>query len=113
MNTQVRQQNGVTILTPNGRIVGAAVLEFRETIAPQIEAADKPRILINLEYVNKVDSAGLGALMEAHAIAKRKNGRIGMINVGKQIRNLIILSRLASIFEHYESENAAISELSD
>ena len=112
MTTQVRQQEGVTILTPIGRIVGNAVLEFRETIQPEIEAFDVPRILINLEHVNKIDSAGFGALIEVHAITRRKNGRIGMINVGKQIRNLIILSRLASIFEHFESESAAISELS-
>ena len=113
MKTQIRQREGVTILTPVGKIVGNEVLEFRETIAPEIEISDIPRILINLEYVNKVDSAGLGALMEAHAIARRKKGRIGVINVGKQIHNLIILSRLSSIFEHFENEDAAVSELSD
>ena len=112
MTTQIRQRDGVTILTPNGRIVGGAVLELRETIAPQIEAADTPRILINLENVHRIDSAGLGVLMEAHAITKRKNGRVGLINVGKHTRNLIVVSRLASLFEHFESENAAVSELS-
>ena len=112
MATQIRQQDNVTILEPSGRIVGPAVSELRQTILPDIEAAETPRILINFENVNMMDSAGLGALMEARAIASRKDGRIGVINVGKHIKNLIVLSRIVSLFEHYDSEEEAISALS-
>lgn len=112
MATQSRQENNVTILEPSGRIVGPAVSELRQTILPDIEAAETPRILINFENVNMMDSSGLGALMEARAIASRKDGRIGVINVGKHIKNLIVLSRIVSLFEHYDSEEEAISALS-
>ena len=112
MATQIRQQDNVTILEPSGRIVGPAVSELRQTILPDIEAAETPRILINFENVNMMDSAGLGALMEARAIASRKDGRIGVINVGKHIKNLIVLSRIVSLFEHYDNEEEAISALS-
>ena len=112
MATQIRQQDNITILEPSGRIVGAAVAELRQTILSDIEAAETPRILINLENVNMMDSAGLGALMEARTIALRKDGRIGVINVGKHIKNLLVLSRIVSLFEHYDSEEEAISALS-
>ena len=112
MATQIRQQDNVTILEPSGRIVGPAVSELRQTILSDIEAAEIPRILINLENVNMMDSAGLGALMEARTIASRKDGRIGVINVGKHIKNLLVLSRIVSLFEHYDSEEEAISALS-
>ena len=112
MATQIRQENNVTILEPSGRIVGHAVSEFRQTILPDIEASETPRILINLENVNMMDSAGLGALMEARTIVSRKEGRIGVINVGNHIKNLIVLSRIVSLFEHYDSEEEAISALS-
>ena len=82
MATEIRDQDGVTIIEPSGRIVGLAVSELRETISQQIEAADTPRILINFSDVNQVDSGGLGALMEARALANQKQGRIGVINVG-------------------------------
>ncbi len=112
MATQIRQQDGIAILEPNGKIVGPSVLELREAIAPQIETTDSPRILINFEHVNMIDSSGLGALMEARAIVNRKQGRIGVIHVGKQIKNLIVMSRLVSAFEHYDNEAAAVSALS-
>lgn len=112
MKTQVRQQDGVTILTPNGRIIGAAVLEFKETLAPQIEDSNTPRILINFENVNRIDSIGLGTLMEARMMATRKQGRIGVIHVGKHIRNVLVLGKIISLFERFDSEDAAIAALS-
>ena len=111
MTTQIRQQNGISILEPSGKIVGSAVSELRKAISPQIADFDAPRILINFENVNMIDSAGLGALMEARALANRKQGRIGVMNVGKHIKNLIVLSRIVSLFEHFDSEDTAVSAL--
>ena len=112
MTTQIRQQNGITILEPNGKIIGPSASELWEAISPQIETSDIPRILINFERVNRVDSTGLGVLMGARAAVTRKKGRIGVINVSKQINNLIILSRLISLFERFDGEAAAVSGLS-
>ena len=111
MRTQIRQQNGIAILEPNGKIVGSSVTDLREAISPQIAASDAPRILINFEHVNKIDGSGLVALMEARAGAARKQGRIGVINVGKHIKNLVAVSRIVSLFEHFDNEDAAISAL--
>ena len=111
MTTKIRQQNGITILEPDGKIVGPATSELREAIAPQIEASDTPRILINFEHVNKIDSSALGALMGARAAVAQKKGRLGVVNVGKQIKSLIVLNRLVRYFEHFDSEDTAVSVL--
>ena len=50
--------------------------------------------------------------MIARAAVARKKGRVGVINVSKHINNLIVLSRLASLFERFDSEEAAVSALS-
>ena len=112
MTTQIRQQNGIAILRPTGKVGGRSASDLRKVILPQIEASDTPRILINFEQVNRVDSSGLGTLMEAYTAASRKQGRMGVINVGKHIRNLIVLSRVFSLFEHFDSEDAAVAGLS-
>ena len=111
MTTKIRQQNGIAIVEPNGKIMGPAASELWNVILPEIEGSDAPRILINFEHVNKIDSSGLGALMVARAAIARKKGRVGVINVSKQISNLIVLSRLASLFERYDTEAAAVSAL--
>ena len=111
MKNHIRRQDGISILEPSGKIMGPSVSKLRNALLSQIEAYDAPHILINFEQVNMIDSSGLGALMETRAIAKQKRGRVGVIHVGKQIKNLIVLSRLASVFERYDSEDAAVEAL--
>ena len=113
MTTLIRHHDGVTIVEPKGKIVGNNVSELRAAIFPNIAAYDEPRILVNFKHAKKMDSSGLGMLMRARSLAKQKNGRMAVIHVGKHINNLLVLSRLSALFEHFETENEAVSVLSE
>ena len=111
MKMMMRLKSGVPILEPHGKIVGPAVSELRERLALELlDASEMPCFLINFEHVHKIDSSALGMLVNVHVIAAQMKGRIGVVNVGRNIRNLLVLSRLVSVFEHFESEDAAILE---
>ena len=112
MKTQIRRQADIAILEPGRKIVGPAVSELRAVLQHQIETSEAPRILINFEHVNKIDSSGLGALVEARGLSTRKQGRIGVVHVSKHIKNLIVINRLMKLFEHYDNEAVAVSALS-
>ena len=109
MTTTIRLRGGVVILEPNGKLIGTAVSELREKLAAQLEASNAAGILINFEHVNQMDSSGLGMLVNTRAVAAWKKSRIGIINVEKRIRNLLVLSRLVSLFEYFDTEAAAIA----
>ena len=112
MATTMRLKGGVPILEPHGKIVGSAVSELREKLALELlEATHTPCFLINFEHVHKIDSSALGMLVNVHVIATQLKSRIGIINVGRHIKSLLVLSRLVNIFEHFESEEAAILAL--
>ena len=113
MTTIIRQKNGTTILELTGKIIGEAVPELRATMIKQIHASKKPCFLINFEQVRKMDSAGLGLLVNMYAMTKQKKGRIGVINIGKNIKNLIVQSRIINIFEHFSTEDAAVKAFSN
>ena len=113
MATTTHWKDDIVILAPNGKIIGEAIPELRDTVNKYINTTYTPRILINLKKVHRMDSSGLGVLLSAHAAVRQKNGYIGIINVGKHIRNLIVQSRLLSLFEHFDTEDAAISALSN
>ena len=114
MGTTVRMRGGIPILEPHGKIVGNAVSELREKLALELlDASDAPRFLINFKHVHKIDSSALGMLVNVHVNAAQMNSRIGIINVGRHIKNLLVLSRLVNVFEHFESEEAGILALAD
>lgn len=112
MATTTRLKGGIPILEPHGKIVGPAVSELREKLALELlGAVNTPCFLINFEHVHKIDSSGLGMLVNVHVIAMQLKSRIGIINIGRHIKNLLVLSRLVNLFEHFESEEAAILAL--
>lgn len=112
MSTTIRHKDGITILEPTGKIIGEAVPELREVLITQIDKSKIPCILINFERVYKMDSAGLGTFIVVYNMVRSKGGRIGIINVGKHIKNLIVQSRLINIFEHFSTEDAAVKAFS-
>ena len=112
MKTMTRLKGGIPIVEPHGKIVGPAVSELRERLALELlDASITPCFIINFEHVHKIDSSGLGMLVNVHVIAGQLKSRIGIINVGRHIKSLLVLSRLVNIFEHFENEDAALSAL--
>lgn len=112
MTMKTHWKDDIVILEPSGKIIGTAIPELRNIMFKYINTTYTPRILINLEKVHRMDSSGLGLLVRAHTAIQQRNGHIGVINVGKHIRNLIVQSRLLRLFEHFDTEAAAISALS-
>lgn len=106
-----RQDNGVILVEPCGRIVGTKVSELRQVLLAEIQENDVPRILINFQETTMMGSAGLGVLIQAYKSVKRKQGRMGIVCVGKRIKNLLVLSRL-TLFEEFDTETEAMEVLS-
>ncbi len=112
MLTLMRWKGGIPIVEPNQKIIGTASSQLRERLVSQIDASHTSCIIINFARVDKIDSSGLGALVSAYIVAKQKKGRIGIINVGRNIKSLIVQSWLINTFEHFEDEDTAVAALS-
>ncbi len=112
MAAEVRERDGILIIKPTGRIIGPAGTELREQISGELEKiSGTPKVLIDLADVARIDSSGLGTLVACHVSVARKEGRIGLINIGTDIQNLIVMGRLITIFERFDSEDEAITAL--
>ena len=112
MAIDIYRRNDIIYLKPDGKLIGSAATELRRKIYSFLsDNEERPRFLIDFADVSLVDSSSLGALMEAHISITKKGGRIAVINVSKHINSLIVRSRLISTFEHFESENEAVSAL--
>ena len=112
MLAEIRQREGVIVIRPTGRMIGAANAEIREQINEELEEHfDSPKVIFNLENVTRMDSSGLGTLVAVNVTVSRKGGRTALVNAGTHIRNLLILGRLMSVFENYNSEEEGILAL--
>ena len=111
MNVNIRKTEGVTILDIDGRIIGSDSLALKHIIDEQINAAEESnvKLLLNLEKVRMVDSSGLGVIVAAYTSVQRKGGRIALLKLSGNIKSLIVMAKLVTIFDRYENEEEAIA----
>ncbi len=104
-----REMNGIYLLALKGSLVlGEESSGFRTTI-DNLLSSGATRVVVNLEHVNYVDSAGLGALIEAHRKTKANGGRLKLSNLGPNFKHALEIARLLPIFETCPTEAAAIA----
>jgi anti-sigma B factor antagonist len=104
-----REMNGIYLLALNGRLVlGEESSGFRSTVE-NLLSSGATKIVVNLERVNYVDSAGLGALIEVHRKTKAKGARLKLSNLGPNFKQALELARLLTIFETCPTDAAAVA----
>ncbi len=104
-----REMNGIYLLALKGRLVLGQESSGLRTTIDNLLASDATRIVINLEQVNYVDSAGLGTLIEMHRKTKAKGGGLKLCNLRPNLRQALEIARLLPIFETCPNETAAVA----
>jgi anti-anti-sigma factor len=104
-----REANGVYVLTLKGRLVLGDESNGVRSTMEKLLSSGATRIVMNLELVNYVDSAGLGSLIEAHRNTKAKGGRLMLTNLRPNLKHALELSRLLPLFETCPNEAAAVA----
>jgi len=108
LNISERQKDDVSILDLEGNVImggGSALL--RETIR-RLVGQGKNRILLNFGEVKYLDSSGIGELMASLVSLNRQGGQLGFCNLTERVSEVMELSSLISIFEIFDSEDAAL-----
>lgn len=109
MEMTLTLQSGIPILHPHGKITGTAVSAFRERLGLWIDDTNASSLLIDFADVPKIDSSALGVLLMVHATARQHHMQIGLLNVSKRIKNLIVLTRLAKVFQCFQGTDEAVA----
>jgi anti-sigma B factor antagonist len=59
----------------------------------------KGRLVLDLSEVTRMDSSGLGTIVGLYLSARSRSCDFDLINLNRQIRDLLSISNLLSIFE--------------
>ena len=109
MELTTQDDGRVTVLTVRGDlIIGEAESSFKKTVTRLLEEG-KVNLLVDLKEVGFLDSSGLGALVRALTNSQKESGQTKLLHAGPQVRKLLEMTKLDSVFEIYDSREAAIS----
>ncbi len=110
MQLEIRERTvgDVVILDLIGKItIGEGSVQLRDTVNRLLEAG-RNRIILNLGGVSYVDSSGIGELVSRYTTTKNAGGRLKLLNLPKKIKDLLMITKLLTVFEIYEDEQAAL-----
>lgn len=109
MKLSTREDGRVTILTVAGDLViGEPETAFKKMITRLLEEG-KVNLLVDLAEVGFLDSSGLGALVRALTNSQKEGGQTKLLHAGPQVRKLLEMTKLDSVFEMHGDLETAVS----
>jgi len=103
-----REIDGVSVLQMEGRIVlGEESNALRESVK-NLLADNKKKIVLNMNNVTYIDSAGLGTLVAAYHSARAHNATLKLAQLGTKFQEVLQVTKLLTVFEVFDTEAAAI-----
>jgi anti-sigma B factor antagonist len=103
-----RQDGQVVVLDLAGRLVGRGAASLVEEALRALGRAGTHTLVVNLRGVNSIDSAGLAGLVEGHREVRAGGGELRLAGVTRKIGDLVMITRLATLFNLFESVAQAI-----
>lgn len=103
-----REENGVIILEPNGKIMGGPDASLLHDKLYEFIEKDKKKFVVDLSGVDWMNSTGLGILISGYTTLRNNGGKLKLANVTDKIKSLLVITKLDPVFESYESIADAI-----
>ncbi len=79
-----RQKGEFLIFAPKGRINNATIKYMKKRLYAAADE-DECKIILNLRFVDSIDSVGLGVLITAHKMAAQRGGMIVFTDMNERI----------------------------
>jgi anti-sigma B factor antagonist len=109
LDIRQREREEVLILDLNGRItVGDEAATLRDSLR-ELSAAGRRNFILNLQEVDYIDSTGLGAMVVCFTSVQRLGGRLKLENLNRRNIQLLLLTKLTTIFEIFNDEQDAVN----
>lgn len=108
MNIRERRLHDVTIMDLDGMFVLGGEAKFKKFVAADIKSGGR-KLIVNMSRVSYMDSSGLGELVASYIAMQRAGGHIKLLHLNDRVSNLLVITKLLTVFETFDSETAAIA----
>ena len=107
-----RETKSVSIVSIAGKLtLGEGVGALRHKLSAMAREGHK-NILLDLGGLSHLDSSGIGVLVSSYASISNLGGKLKLLNVTSRVKDLLLLTKLYTVFEVFDDEAAAIRSYS-
>jgi anti-sigma B factor antagonist len=109
MKLNHREENGVMIVEPKGKIMGGPESTALHDLLHDLIDQGKKNVVIDLGKVDWMNSTGLGLLISGLTTLRKSGGELKLANVTDKIQSLLTITKLVTIFKSYDSVDEAVT----
>lgn len=103
------KEGEIIILEPKGNFVGGDETDdLRDTIKKYADRGNK-KLIIDLGGVSYLNSTALGVLISSHANYTKREGKVNLCQINKNLENLFVITKLSLIFDSFTNQEEAIA----
>ena len=108
IQTSTRVVDGVAIVDITGQLrLGEGTGKLRDVVQQLVRDGYR-KILLNLAGVTHVDSSGIGELVMNYTTLRNQGGEVKLLNLNKNVRNLLQITRLFTVFDVHDDQASAV-----
>jgi len=108
MEIAERTVDDVAILDLNGRLILDDGFEPLREVLNRLVGTGCRKILLNLEGLTYLDSAGIGLIACKYVTLHRHNGDLKLCNLHARASEVLGVTKLLTVFESFSSEEDAL-----
>jgi anti-sigma B factor antagonist len=75
----------------------------------ELKEQEKKNVVVDLSKTKFMNSSGLGMLISAMTTMRNAGGDLRLANVADRIQSLLVITKLITVFKHYDSVEEAVS----
>jgi anti-sigma B factor antagonist len=103
-----RSVGDVTIVDVSGRITIQEGADQLRDVMRDLMRRGRTKVVFNLQNVPYIDSTALGEIIRTYTSVIRKGGSVKLLNVSTHVHQLLVITRLLSIFDLFDAEAEAV-----
>jgi len=108
MKVKTTEKYEAVIMELKGNVMGGEeTKEFNDMLHKYIDE-DKKNIVLDLSAVKFMNSSGLGMLISGLTTMKKAGGSLKLAGTTEKIQSLLIITKLITIFESFDSVDEAL-----
>jgi anti-sigma B factor antagonist len=107
LSFEIERDGDTAVVKCHGRLVAGTTEEFYREVKHLLPQAKV--VVVDLAELAYVDSTGLGTLVRLHASARKLGCEFKLLHLGKQLRNVLKLTNLLSVFGQVEDHGINIA----
>lgn len=109
MKIKTHEKYNAVVIELKGNVMGGPEAQEFHDLLHKLLDEGKKNIVVDLASVKFMNSSGLGMLISGFTTMKNGDGFLKLSNATEKIESLLVITKLITIFDHFESTDEAVA----